>query len=77
MDFQTALAELVRAHPDAALGASVQAGGHYYPAASGMTYRRVNDDVHRSTAEHSRMWLYYNDGGIYCGPKEWPEYENV
>lgn len=78
VDFQSALAELQRGHPDAELGVTVQEGGSYYEAASSMTYNRVNEDVFRSTPGLSRMWLYYSHtyNRICCGPKEWQEYEN-
>ena len=81
MNFQAALAALRQTHPNAELGNSVQEGGSYYQRATAMTYRRIDDNVFRSVGG-SRMWLYYSNykfssGGIFCGPKVWPEYENL
>lgn len=78
-NFAEAIAELVRRHPEAQLGLSVTSpDNQYYARADGRTYRAISDsDVFVSTDERKRMYVYFDNGGIYAGDKDDPHFNNL
>jgi hypothetical protein len=76
MTFDQVIAALQQCAPDAQPGATVQPGSPYYERAHFLTDYQMhegNPRRYRGTLPHGgTMWVYVgNDGGIYCGPKDW------